>query len=266
MTLALRKPATGPITSPYGPRPIYGFHNGIDFGFLEAAPDYRIFAAAAGTVVQVTVTTTMGRYTMIDHGNGYKTAYAHQSAQLVKVGQKVTAGEHIGTMGHTGSLAAGTHLHFELWHNGVRVDPAPYLAAPAGGGTPIREESEINMSDGISYLYKPKDKTPVAYGVFGAEIPGGSYVTSSVAEAEALGAMYGTRALDADGQELRVGAPWKAMTETQWPVLISTAKKLADARETQSVRVLAAAMQGLPTAESPAPVTYNITAVATPAA
>lgn len=137
MTLILRRPATGPLTSPFGPRAQYGFHHGIDYGWYTASPDYRVFAAAAGTVTRVWRTSTMGLIIEIDHGAGYATRYNHLAGTLVQQGQKVKAGQHIGTMGHTGSLAAGTHLHFELWHNGARIDPAPYMTATAGGGTPI---------------------------------------------------------------------------------------------------------------------------------
>ena len=54
--------------------------------------------------------------------------YKHNSALLKKVGDKVDAGEPIAIIGNSGELTTGTHLHFELWHNGVAVDPQSYIA------------------------------------------------------------------------------------------------------------------------------------------
>ena len=64
----------------------------------------------------------------IDHGNGVQTLYAHMvsGSLLVSPGQQVSQGQQIGTMGTTGS-STGVHLHFEVYVNGSRVDPANYL-------------------------------------------------------------------------------------------------------------------------------------------
>jgi len=115
-------PASGPVTSGYGPR--WGRqHQGIDIGAPTGAP---IVAARAGTV---TFTGTMGGYgsmTMIDHGGGIVTAYAHQSAIMVGPGQSVGAGERIGSVGCSGSCT-GPHLHFEVRVNGSARNPRGYL-------------------------------------------------------------------------------------------------------------------------------------------
>lgn len=72
---------------------------------------------------------------MIDHGrdykgNSYKTLYAHMSRVAVSVGQYVTKGQVIGYVGSTGS-STGPHLHYEVYLNGVRVDPEDYVGTTA---------------------------------------------------------------------------------------------------------------------------------------
>ncbi len=63
---------------------------------------------------------------MIEHANGYRTLYGHNSKLLVKVGQKVNRGQHIALMGNTGRTT-GIHCHFEVRVNGKSVNPAPYI-------------------------------------------------------------------------------------------------------------------------------------------
>ncbi|MER2132002.1 MAG: peptidoglycan DD-metalloendopeptidase family protein [Carnobacterium inhibens] len=121
-------PSGGYQTSSYGYRihPITGvnkLHGGIDFG--GGGP---IVAAQSGTVVFSGYDSSWGYYVKIDHGNGLQTLYAHMVAGslLVTSGQQVSQGQQIGTMGTTGS-STGVHLHFEVYVNGSRVDPANYL-------------------------------------------------------------------------------------------------------------------------------------------
>ncbi|MER2226065.1 MAG: peptidoglycan DD-metalloendopeptidase family protein [Carnobacterium sp.] len=121
-------PSGGYSTSPYGYRihPITGehkLHGGIDFGGGGA-----IVASQSGTVVIAGYHSSWGYYVKIDHGNGMQTLYAHMVAGslLVTPGQQVSQGQQIGTMGTTGS-STGVHLHFEMYKNGTRVNPASYL-------------------------------------------------------------------------------------------------------------------------------------------
>lgn len=101
---------------------------------LDLAPPGRsgrgepIYAAAAGRATSLTggQYTEWGWYVRIDHGDGWQTAYAHCTRLLVTAGRQIEAGQVIATAGDSGR-ARGVHLHFELWHDGARVDPAPFL-------------------------------------------------------------------------------------------------------------------------------------------
>jgi murein DD-endopeptidase MepM/ murein hydrolase activator NlpD len=126
-------PAAAPFNdcwpSFYGSRRSYNggpynfFHTGLDFCGGVGSP---ILAAAAGTVVFAGPLTVRGNATMIDHGWGVYTGYMHQSEILVKVGDKVEAGQEIGKVGGTGRVT-GPHLHWEIFVGGVQVDPMDWL-------------------------------------------------------------------------------------------------------------------------------------------
>lgn len=99
-------------------------HKGYDIASSAGAP---ILAAEAGEVVSMNATgSAYGLHFVVDHGNGVKTLYAHCSSIDVSVGQKVSRGEVIAKVGRTGR-ATGNHLHFEVWVDGSRVDPAGYF-------------------------------------------------------------------------------------------------------------------------------------------
>ncbi len=128
------KPATGRITGSFGPRaPIctpggcsQSIHRGIDLGTGCGAP---IYAASGGRVTSAGWLGTYGNWVKIAHGSGIDTGYAHlvTGGILVRVGQLVRAGQQVGWSGATGA-ATGCHLHFEVYQNGVQVDPAPFMA------------------------------------------------------------------------------------------------------------------------------------------
>lgn len=98
-------------------------HNGLD---IAAALHDPIFATAAGVVSFADVSGGYGNLVVIDHDDGWQSWYAHLSAFSVVMGQKVNQGDTIGAAGSTGR-SSGPHLHFELRHNGVPVDPLLYL-------------------------------------------------------------------------------------------------------------------------------------------
>lgn len=102
---------------------IQGFHTGLDFAGGEGLP---ISAPAPGKVVFVGSLTVRGNATIIDHGWGLYSGYWHQSKIDVQVGDVVAAGQVIGYVGGTGR-ASGAHLHWEVWVNGVQVDPLEWL-------------------------------------------------------------------------------------------------------------------------------------------
>lgn len=126
---SLSSPLGNPVvTSTFGYRvhPIFGdrrLHTGLDFTASSGTP---ISAAASGEVVFAGWRGGYGNCTIIDHGGGVATLYAHQSAIRVETGDEVTRSQVIGAAGSTG-YATGPHLHFEVRLNGTPVDPMPYL-------------------------------------------------------------------------------------------------------------------------------------------
>ena len=121
-------PTAGPIVSGFGYRthPVYGttrFHSGVD---IDGACGQPIWAAESGEVISAGSSGGYGNVTVIDHGDGLSTLYAHQSSIGVGVGTQVSRGHQIGSVGTTG-LSTGCHLHFEVRINGEPVDPVPYL-------------------------------------------------------------------------------------------------------------------------------------------
>lgn len=87
-----------------------------------------IVSFAAGTVTEVGENSTSGKFLRVEHEDGYATMYAHCGLIYAQEGQNVQAGEKIALVGATGK-ATGPHLHFELTHDGVYLNPAFYLAA-----------------------------------------------------------------------------------------------------------------------------------------
>lgn len=116
-------PVHGSISSPYGPRSS-GFHHGLDIAAPKGTP---VRAAQAGVVrFSGYKNAYYGNAVEIVHDNGMVTVYGHHAKNLVKKGQRVTAGQVIAEVGATGR-ATGPHVHFEVWVNGKTVDPLLYL-------------------------------------------------------------------------------------------------------------------------------------------
>jgi murein DD-endopeptidase MepM/ murein hydrolase activator NlpD len=121
------------FTSRYGTRRTYkvvnsdaeipGFHSGLDFCGGEGL---QISAPAPGKVVFAAPLIVRGNATIIDHGWGVYSGIYHQSQILVNVGDTVEQGQVIGLVGGTGRVT-GAHLHWDLWVNGIQVNPLNWL-------------------------------------------------------------------------------------------------------------------------------------------
>jgi murein DD-endopeptidase MepM/ murein hydrolase activator NlpD len=98
-------------------------HEGID---VAAPMGTAIIAPAAGVIRRVANERGYGLVLEIDHGNGIVTRFAHQSRVIVKEGDRVTRGQHVGNVGNSG-LSTGPHLHYEIHVNGRVVDPLTYV-------------------------------------------------------------------------------------------------------------------------------------------
>ena len=121
-------PTTGNISSHFGIRehPIIKqqkMHQGIDVSNSKWTP---IRVSANGRVDKVADSETLGRYVSIDHGNGIITRYGHMEKPFAKEGQMVSRYDVIGYMGNTGR-SVGPHLHYEVWVNGIPVNPVNYI-------------------------------------------------------------------------------------------------------------------------------------------
>ena len=128
-------PTNGFISSPFGWRTLYGKpdnHIGIDistgwgegWSYISNKP---IVAANSGTVTKAVYSNRgYGNYIIIDHGGNNFTLYGHCNSLSVSVGDYVTQGQQIATVGSTGN-STGPHLHFEIRLNGTPVDPQPLV-------------------------------------------------------------------------------------------------------------------------------------------
>ncbi|KRE88781.1 peptidase M23 [Frateuria sp. Soil773] len=121
-------PVQGYISSYFGgrPDPFSGHsarHTGLDIATSLGTP---VHAVAEGMVTYAGVRSGYGNVVEIDHGNGYMTRYAHNSALLVHPGQRVHVGDAISKAGSTGR-STGPHVHFEVWYKGRVVNPLAYV-------------------------------------------------------------------------------------------------------------------------------------------
>lgn len=121
-------PTRGWLSSYFGERksPFNGrtvMHDGLD---IAANIGTSVTATADGIIARAEYSPTYGNNLVIDHGYGYQTLYAHNSRNLVKVGQRVKRGERIAQVGNTGT-STGPHLHYEVHLNGVPINPRTFL-------------------------------------------------------------------------------------------------------------------------------------------
>lgn len=127
------KPVNGRISSHFGDRlhPILGrvrHHDGVD---IACASGSEVRAVLSGKVILAGWSGGYGNLIKIRHkGELTESRYGHLSKILVSSGQRVKTGELIGLSGQTG-LATGPHLHFELFRNGLLIDPERFISSPS---------------------------------------------------------------------------------------------------------------------------------------
>lgn len=115
-------PISGMVISSFN---IASGHVGVDVAAQEGE---AVKAVYDGTIIMASFTSDGGNVIQIQHSNNLVSVYKHNSALLKNVGDQVSAGESIAIIGNTGEFTDGPHLHFELWHNGVPLDPQDFIA------------------------------------------------------------------------------------------------------------------------------------------
>ena len=114
-------PVKGIVTRSFSPS---DSHFGID---LVSAPNEVVKATLDGTVTMSTWTLETGYVIQIQHDHELISVYKHNASLFKTAGQKVEAGDAIAIVGNSGELTTGPHLHFELWHDRIPLDPADYI-------------------------------------------------------------------------------------------------------------------------------------------
>ena len=144
------------VASGYGMRidpflKVRRMHYGLDFSVKKGTP---IYATADGKVVIIKSSFGgLGKHIYLDHGNGYRTVYAHLNKFNVKKGQKVKRGELIAYSGNTGR-STSPHLHYEVHKNGEKLNPINFFfndLTPSQYEEVIRIASIENQALGSTY-------------------------------------------------------------------------------------------------------------------
>ena len=114
-------PLTGIVTKGFNPAE---GHYGVD---IASDSDQVINATLDGTVVFAAWSIDNGYCIGIQHQDSYFSTYKHNATLLKKEGDYVRAGEAIAILGQSGDSETSEHLHFELWHNGIPINPTEYM-------------------------------------------------------------------------------------------------------------------------------------------
>lgn len=114
-------PLKGTVTSVYAPQEK---HYGVDIVATENTP---IKACLDGTVIDAYWNVESGNVIVLQHDHGLISFYKHNSVLIKKTGNFVKAGDVIAIIGNTGELSTGPHLHFELWHEKLPVNPQDFI-------------------------------------------------------------------------------------------------------------------------------------------
>lgn len=115
-------PVKGVVSSGFNPSQN---HFGTD---IVASPNQLVLATLEGTIINASWSAATGYTVQIQHKSNILTAYKHLANIVVKEGDKVIAGQPIATVGNTGELSTGPHLHFELWKNGNPINSEEYIS------------------------------------------------------------------------------------------------------------------------------------------
>lgn len=117
----LLPPMNGPISAVFDPNIK---HYGVD---ILGPKNTAVKAIMDGYVISSDWTLESGNTLAIQHANNIVSFYKHNSSLLKKAGSFVQAGEAIAIIGNSGTLSDGPHLHFELWYNGLPVNPTEFI-------------------------------------------------------------------------------------------------------------------------------------------
>jgi murein DD-endopeptidase MepM/ murein hydrolase activator NlpD len=119
--ITLFSPLKGTISQSYS---VADKHYALD---IVAEKDAPVLAAADGTVIFAEWTADTGHVIIVRHDNDLITVYKHNASLSKTQGEQVTSGEVIATVGNTGELSTGPHLHFEPWGNGYPINPIDFI-------------------------------------------------------------------------------------------------------------------------------------------
>jgi murein DD-endopeptidase MepM/ murein hydrolase activator NlpD len=115
------QPLKGTVTNRFN---IKKKHFGID---VVAPKNEAIKATLDGTVIFAEWTVETGYVIQLQHADNIVSIYKHNSVLHKEVGDHVKAGEVVAIVGNSGELSTGPHLHFELWYNGIPINPEDYM-------------------------------------------------------------------------------------------------------------------------------------------
>lgn len=121
VNLILQAPVHGHISNPFS---ILDKHYAVD---IITEPDAAVKAAADGTVIFAEWSVDTGNVIIIKHTNDLVTVYKHNQSLVKTQGDLVKAGEVIATVGNSGALTTGPHLHFEVWYDGYPINPENFV-------------------------------------------------------------------------------------------------------------------------------------------
>jgi murein DD-endopeptidase MepM/ murein hydrolase activator NlpD len=121
LNFVLFPPVKGTISENYNPE---SKHFAVDIVTIKNSP---VKAAADGTIIFADWTTASGQVIILKHNNNIISVYKHNASLSKEQGELVKAGEVIATVGNTGELTTGPHLHFELWSDGYPINPTNFI-------------------------------------------------------------------------------------------------------------------------------------------